>query len=89
MRLIDAGKLIQAILDFPDCENGYSDTYDKEYIIGEIDLQPTVEAIPVEWLCKFRDDLDYLSEIKLIQACDCIIDAWRAENGQTDKRRSA
>ena len=47
MTLIDAKKLIRAILDFPDCENGYSDTYDKEFIISEIEAQPTVDAVPV------------------------------------------
>ena len=47
MTLIDAKKLIKAILDFPDCENGYSDTYDKEYIISEVEAQPTVDAVPV------------------------------------------
>ena len=47
VRLIDAEKLIKAIEDFPNTENGYSDTYDKEFIISEIEAQPTVDAVPV------------------------------------------
>ena len=47
MRLIDANKLKQDVLDWQDCYNGFSDTYDKAMIIGEIDEQPTIEAEPV------------------------------------------
>ena len=63
MTLIDAKKLIKAILDFPDCENGYSDTDDKEFIISEIEAQPTVDAVPVvhgHWVDITNDEsLDY------------------------------
>ena len=34
MRLIDADALIMAVEDFPNCYNGWSDTYDKAFIIG-------------------------------------------------------
>lgn len=44
MRLIDADELKQAILELPDCENGFSDTYDKDRIIDIIDDQPSVEG---------------------------------------------
>ena len=43
-RLIDADKLRKDILDLPNCYNGYSDAYDKAYIIDVIDEQPTVDA---------------------------------------------
>lgn len=43
MRLIDADKLRQDVLDFPNCYNGFSDTYDKARIIDAIDEQPTIE----------------------------------------------
>lgn len=46
-RLIDADKLIKDVLDLPNCENGFSDTYDKSTIIAYIDEQPTVEAEPI------------------------------------------
>lgn len=43
MRLIDADKLRQDVLDFPNCYNGFSDAYDKACIIDAIDEQPTIE----------------------------------------------
>lgn len=43
MRLIDADKLRQDVLDFPNCYNGFSDTYDKARIIDAIDEQPTIK----------------------------------------------
>ena len=46
-RLIDADKLKKDYLDLPNCYNGFSDTYDKAYIIGVLDEQPTVDAVQV------------------------------------------
>ena len=45
-RLIDADKLRKDILDLSNCYNGFSDTYDKAYIIDVIDEQPTVNVCP-------------------------------------------
>lgn len=42
-KLIYVDRLKKDILDLQDCYNGFSDTYDKSYIIGVIDEQPTVE----------------------------------------------
>lgn len=58
MRLIDADELKQAILELSDCENGFSDTYDKAHIIGVIDDQPSVEGKRkiAEWNCEFADN---------------------------------
>lgn len=47
MRLIDADRLKHDVLDWQDCYNGFSDTYDKSMIIGEIDAQPTVKTEPI------------------------------------------
>lgn len=47
MRLIDADKLKQDVLEWKDCPNGYSDTYDKARIISGIDEAPTIDAVPV------------------------------------------
>ena len=47
MRLIDANRLKQNVLDWEDCYNGFSDTYDKARIIDEIDAQPTIDAEPI------------------------------------------
>lgn len=43
MRLIDAEQLAKDIMGFLDCENGYSDTYDKAQILSAIEEQPTIE----------------------------------------------
>ena len=48
MRLIDAGALKKTVEDFPNCYNGWSDTYDKAFIIGAIEEAPTIE--PIEWV---------------------------------------
>ena len=49
MRLIDADALIENILALPNCSNSFSDTYDKDCIIGVIDEQPTIERKTGEW----------------------------------------
>ena len=46
-KLIYADSLRQDILDLPNCYNGFSDTYDKACIIGVIDEQQPVDAVPV------------------------------------------
>lgn len=47
MKLIDVNRLRDAVLALPNCYNGYSDTYDKSLIIGLIDEQIVVDAVPV------------------------------------------
>lgn len=47
MKLIDADALKKDVLDLPNCYNGFSDTYDKSLIIGLIDEQIAVDAVPV------------------------------------------
>lgn len=47
MKLIDADALKKDVLDLPNCYNGFSDTYDKSLIIGLIDEQNVVDAVPV------------------------------------------
>ena len=57
-----------------------------EYLAGEIidgDTDPDhyqySGSIPIAWLKKFRSGLDSLSESKLMDAIDTIIDAYMAE----------
>ena len=50
MRLIDADVLIKEVEDFPNCYNGWSDAYDKAYIIGAIEEAPTIEPKRGEWI---------------------------------------
>lgn len=55
MRLIDADKLRKDVIDLPNIYNGFSDTYDKSYILDLVDEQPTIEAEPIRhghWIYK-------------------------------------
>ena len=45
--LISRRAAIKAIEDLPNCYNGYSDTYDKAYIIGMLEEVPTIDAVSV------------------------------------------
>lgn len=42
--LISRKAAIKAIDDLPNCYNGYSDTYDKAYIIGVLEELPTIDV---------------------------------------------
>lgn len=42
--LISRQAAIKAIDDLPNCYNGYSDTYDKAYIIGVLEELPSVDV---------------------------------------------
>lgn len=56
--LIDRHAVIKAIEDLPNCYNGYSDTYDKAYIIGVLEELPSAEEMAFnEWCtdCKEYD----------------------------------
>ena len=56
-KLIYADSLRQDILALPNCYNGFSDTYDKACIIGVIDEQQPVDAVPVVRCkdCKYKN----------------------------------
>ena len=47
MRLVDADKLKEDVLDLPNCPNEFSDTYDKARILDLVDEQPAVDAVEV------------------------------------------
>lgn len=54
--LISRQAAIKAIDDLPNCYNGYSDTYDKSYIIGVLEEVPSVEPKKVvEDYCRPRN----------------------------------
>ena len=54
--LISRRAAIKAIDDLPNCYNGYSDTYDKAYIIGVLEEVPSVEPKKVvEDYCRPRN----------------------------------
>lgn len=45
--LISRQLAIKDICNLPNCENGYSDTYDKACLIGVLEEQPAIESVPV------------------------------------------
>lgn len=47
--LISRRAAIKAIDDLPNCYNGYSDTYDKAYIIGVLEELPPIEPKKGKW----------------------------------------
>ena len=63
MRLIDADALKKEVDNFQNCYNGWSDTYDKAYIIGAIEEQPSIDIVrcseckyyEADW-CYWRDE---------------------------------
>ncbi len=50
MRLIDADALKKEVDNFQNCYNGWSDTYDKAYVIEAIEEAPTIEPKRGEWI---------------------------------------
>ena len=63
IRWIDADAFKKEVEDFPNCYNGWSDTYDKAFIIGAIEEQPSIDIEPKrgEWVVYEGGwkDLDY------------------------------
>lgn len=68
--LISRRAAIKAIDDLPNCYNGYSDTYDKAYIIGVLEELPPIEQKRGKWIkivdcntvqcSECFDDFDYV-----------------------------
>lgn len=54
--LISRQAAIKAIDDLPNCYNGYSDTYDKAYIIGVLEELPPAEPKKGKWI--YHEPLD-------------------------------
>lgn len=48
--LISRRAAIKAIDDLPNCYNGYSDTYDKAFIIGTLEEVPPIESKRGKWI---------------------------------------
>ena len=53
--LISRRAAIQAIDDLSNCYNGYSDTYDKAYIIGVLEEVPTIDPVKYGKWIKMSD----------------------------------
>lgn len=54
-RYIDADALKKEVDNFPNCYNGWSDTYDKAFIIGAIEEQPSIDIVRCRE-CKHREE---------------------------------
>lgn len=67
MDLISRRAAIKAIDDLPNCYNGYSDTYDKAYIIGVLEELPTIEPKMGKWEKKWHSV--YHEELPCCSAC--------------------
>ena len=50
--LISRQTAIKAIEDLPNCYNGFSDTYDKAYIIGTLEELPSAQLSPCD-VCRY------------------------------------
>lgn len=60
-KYIDVGKAIKAIVDMPNCYNGFSDTYDKACIIGVLEELPPADVAEVHhgrWIYGKRMSFD-------------------------------
>lgn len=83
MRLIDADKLIKDIKELWDYKtvDGITATTVLKQTITDIENQPTVEAIPIEWLYQKRtlylENECYMS----LMVINEILNWWEAERG--------
>lgn len=82
MRLIDADALKKEVDNFPNCYNGWSDTYDKAYIIEAIEEAPTIEPKRGEWVCHKGGwiDLDYYPTKYECNQCHHYVDVASDKN---------
>ena len=72
VELIDRKRLIKSIKALPDCENGYSDTYDKACIIGMIEEEPTVEPVRRgHWIIDRKFGNDVMSGGEMVICSEC------------------
>ena len=68
MDLINRQDAIKAIEDLPNCYNGFSDTYDKAYIIGTLEELPSAER-KGKW--ELAEDGWYCTACELYPPFDC------------------
>lgn len=83
-RYIDADALKKEVDNFPNCYNGWSDTYDKAFIIGAIEEQPSIDIVFCKE-CTERDDDWCMYFGKMINPDDfCSYGQKGDENVETD-----
>lgn len=62
--LINRRDAIKAIESLPNCYNGYSDTYDKAYIIGTLEEVPSAER-KGKWINHRNDDGHHIADCSI------------------------
>lgn len=84
MRLIDADAVKADIEKFnrPLCDGYHMKDYVLNQIITDIENQPTVKAIPVEWIKKYVDDKSKIDHDWLTWGVDVLhmLEDWEKEN---------
>ena len=79
MRLIDAEHLIQKAEQ--ENKDGALEDDELETIYYELSDEPTVDAIPIEWIEDFIDDIgDLEDEMSMRAVYSLLINEWRKEN---------
>ena len=91
--LISRRVAIKDICDLPNCDNGYSDTYDKACIIGVLEEQQPIDAVPVVRCRDCKDGPVYDGIYRIRGECEfgdngddffCAYGEKRAKNEHTD-----
>ena len=75
MRLIDA----DALMDRIESETGWGEDYNAMQILGAIEDQPTIEAIPVKFIIKKSRKLIMSGQFDPAIQLDSLIDDWMVE----------
>lgn len=88
MRLIDADALRKDIVELPNCSNGFSDTYDKAMILSVIDEQPTVDAVPVEFVKESIEILKFNGMLSGALLFETLLNDWKANTERKEDETS-
>lgn len=81
MRLIDADKLVKAIEN----ENpglSISGAIEKFARTAQVNMQPTIDAIPIEWIKDKMDKLEDIGRLEFCEYLDELLVDWKEENEQ-------
>lgn len=85
MRLIDADKLVFAIQhelwDWKSVD-GITATTVLKQTISDIANEPTVEAIPIEWIKDKMDKLEDIGRLEFCEYLDELLVDWEKENAR-------
>lgn len=80
MRLIDADNIKEKILAYWGCDPSYYEgaVADRDtYLLSMLEITPTVDAIPVEWMEKWFENALRSANDGDDVTVDVMLDAWR------------